>query len=257
MNPYLENPAIWQEFHNRLIVAIADDLAPKLRPKYRAAVERRVYEDAGNDLTLIGRPDTTVFCAQSKLAPITPPLITATGGTVIMEPVMVEVPMPEEIKERYLEIRDVLTSEVVTTLELISPSNKRPGKGRSLYEEKRLKILGSFTHLVEIDLIRAFTPLPFLGNVKPSLYRILISRAQQRPRAALYPFNLSTPIPVFSMPLKPEDPEPLVDLQALVHQVYDRAAYDLEIDYRQDPVPPLSDEDGVWLETVLNQQELR
>lgn len=51
MNPYLEHPARWQEFHDRLIVAIADELGPKLRPKYRAAVEERIYEDAGNDLT--------------------------------------------------------------------------------------------------------------------------------------------------------------------------------------------------------------
>ena len=109
---------------------------------------------------------------------------------MIAEPVMVEVPMPEEIQERYLEVRDVTTGEVVTTLELISPSNKRLGRGRSRYEEKRLMVLGSRTHLIEVDLIRAFNPLPIRGNMPFSLYRILISRADQRPLAALYPFNL-------------------------------------------------------------------
>jgi Protein of unknown function (DUF4058) len=39
MDPYLEAPEFWSEVHNRLIVAIADNLSPKLRPRYRVAVE--------------------------------------------------------------------------------------------------------------------------------------------------------------------------------------------------------------------------
>ena len=42
MNPYLEHPALWSEVHKRLIVAIADALFPKLRPKYRVAIEERI-----------------------------------------------------------------------------------------------------------------------------------------------------------------------------------------------------------------------
>lgn len=38
MNPYLENPELWPEVHSRLIIAIADAIAPQLRPKYRVAV---------------------------------------------------------------------------------------------------------------------------------------------------------------------------------------------------------------------------
>ncbi|MBV8884760.1 MAG: DUF4058 family protein [Chroococcidiopsidaceae cyanobacterium CP_BM_RX_35] len=49
-----------------------------------------------------------------------------------------------------------------------------------------------------------------------------------RPRAALYPFGLSDSIPRFPVPLKPNEPELIVDLQSLLHQVYDRAGYDLE-----------------------------
>jgi hypothetical protein len=44
MNPYLESPQLWSEFHSRLIVAIADILNPQIMPKYRAAVERQIYE---------------------------------------------------------------------------------------------------------------------------------------------------------------------------------------------------------------------
>lgn len=253
MNPYLEYPGRWQEFHSRLIVAIADELGPRVRPKYRAAVELRVYEDASDELTLIGRPDTTVFQAM----PNTELMASPPSGLVTVEPVMVEVPVPEAMRERYLEIREVSSGEVVTTLELVSPSNKRSGKGRTLYEEKRLAIFRSRTHLVEVDLIRSFTPLPVRGNVQPSLYRILISRSHQRPRAALYPFGLSDGIPPFPVPLKPNEPELIVDLQSLLHQVYDRSGYDLEIDYTQAPVPPLKGEDAIWANELLKQQNLR
>ncbi len=43
MNPYLELPALWHEFHNRLIVAISDALTPYLQPRYYVAVETRTY----------------------------------------------------------------------------------------------------------------------------------------------------------------------------------------------------------------------
>ena len=251
MDPYLEQPQLWPEFHNRLLVAIADRLGPQLRPKYRVAIEKRVYQDAVEDLQ-IGRPDAAIFRtgSEQKLAP-------HPQGQVLVEPVMVELPMPEEMTERFLEIREIDTGEVITTLELLSPSNKRAGKGRQLYTEKRLKVLSSQTHLVEIDLIRAFGPLPLRGETAPSLYRILVSRVEQRPMAALYSFNLSDPIPSFPMPLQPDAPLVWVDLQDLVNGVYDRASYDLAIDYRQPPVPPLSALDAAWAQDWLVAQGIQ
>ncbi|PSN13996.1 hypothetical protein C7293_13470 [filamentous cyanobacterium CCT1] len=248
MDPYLEQQGLWPEFHNRLLVAIADVLGPQLRPKYRVAIEKRVYQDAAADLQ-IGRPDAAVFRATSEanLAP-------QRQGQIVVEPVMVELPMPEEITERFLEIREVGTEAVVTTLELLSPSNKRAGKGRQLYEAKRLKVLGSQTHLVEIDLIRAFGPLPLRGATAASLYRIVVSRVEQRPLAALYGFNLSDPIPSFPVPLQADDRPVWVDLQDLVNGLYDRASYDLAINYSQDPIPPLSPTDAVWAREWLMSQ---
>lgn len=36
MDPYLENPAWWQDFHHRFITYAAEALFPTLRPRYRA-----------------------------------------------------------------------------------------------------------------------------------------------------------------------------------------------------------------------------
>ncbi|MEB3829953.1 DUF4058 family protein, partial [Phormidium sp. CCY1219] len=49
MNPYLEQPDFWPEVHHLLISLLLESLVPQLRPKYRVAIEKRVYEMAGND----------------------------------------------------------------------------------------------------------------------------------------------------------------------------------------------------------------
>ncbi len=60
MNPYLENPEIWPAVHNRLIIAIADFLVPKLLPKYFVDIEQRVEQTTGEEIILVGLPDVTV-----------------------------------------------------------------------------------------------------------------------------------------------------------------------------------------------------
>lgn len=157
--------------------------------------------------------------------------------------------MPEEARERYLEIRLVVTGQVVTVVEVLSPKNKRPGEGREQYNARRYKVLESLSHLVEIDLLRAGEALPMAGAI-PSDYRILVSRADRRPKAELYPFNVREPIPVVFLPLLPGDDEPRVDLHGLLQHIYEEAALDLVIDYRQPPVPPVTDSDFQWIQAL-------
>jgi hypothetical protein len=99
-------------------------------------------------------------------------------------------------------------------IEVLSPKNKKRGKGRAAYERKRSRVLGSLSNLIEIDLLRANPPMTMLGTVQPTHYRIIVSRSEQRPQADLYGFNLTEPTPSFPLPLKPEDSEPSVDLQS-------------------------------------------
>ena len=42
-----------------------------------------------------------------------------------------------------------------------------------------------------------------------------------------------------------------MDLGSLIQAVYERAGYDLVIDYAQPPVPPLRDEDAAWADETL------
>lgn len=241
MNPYLENPSLWSEVHSWLIVELARSLNPSLVPKYRAAVEKRVYLDA----LLVGIPDASVF----QQTPESEPSSVVTTG-VLSKPIRVTVPLTEEITERYLEIREVKTGRVVTVVEVLSPKNKRVGEGRDKYLTKRQKVLNSGTHLVEIDLLRTGNFMPMAEAIR-SDYRILVSRANLRPEAELYPFNVRESIPQFLLPLQPSDQEPVVNLSEVLGQVYQEAALDLAIDYSVQPVPPLSESDFQWVQSLM------
>lgn len=261
MNPYLEHPAFWSSFHTRLMVAIADTLAPLLRPEYYIEVETRTYNDQEDrededDELLVGIPDATVLAANSSKTSserTRKQLQVEVGGALTQKrPQLVTLPMPNTVKERYLEVREIGTDTVITVIEVLSPKNKKKGAGRVAYERKRRRVLGSLSNLIEIDLLRGYPPMTMMGQVQPTDYRIVVSRSEQRPEADLYSFNLPEPIPNFPLPLKPEDEEPLVDLQMIVVGVCDRAGYNDRIDYRQ-PVPPpkLSEADQQWVDELL------
>ena len=248
MNPYLENPELWPEVHHWILTLLAESLIPQLRPKYRVAVEKRVYHDTDGNSVLIGISDVTIA---RSLKPITQKLSNIAVASPPVKPITVNIPIPEEIRETYLEVREIATGEVITVIELLSPKNKRQGEGRKAYQTKRLQILGSSTHLIEIDLLRAGESMPILDNDIKSDYRILVSRSQLRPRAELYPFNLSEAIPPFFLPLQKSDIEPLVNLQNVIQDLFDRAGLDLAIDYNSQPVPPIQETDLIWVNELL------
>jgi Protein of unknown function (DUF4058) len=240
MNPYLEDPAIWVELHSWLIVQLARSLNPQLTPKYRAAVEKRVYTDT----VLVGIPDVSVFSKSSIPAKV------ATATLVATTPQRVAVPMIEEVQESYLEIREIATGQVVTAIELLSPKNKRSGEGQNQYNAKRNRVLNSATNLIEIDLLRTGIA-PLITEIIASQYRVLISRSSMRPAADLYAFNLRDLIPVFPLPLLMGDREPLINLESLLDQIYEEAALDLAIDYTCPPKIKLQDEDWEWVQYLF------
>jgi Protein of unknown function (DUF4058) len=239
MNPYLEQPEFWSDFHTQLVTALARVLIPQVLPKYRVVTEKWIYQIADAATIGIGRPDVTVQQRRgepSKRAIAIAPAATST------QPIQVKLPLPEEVQQAYLEVRDVATQEVVTTIEVLSPANKR-SDGRRKYALKRQAVLGSLTHLVEIDLLRDGEPLPILPPSPVSHYRILVSRSDTRPMADLYAFNLGDRIPDFPIPLRLEDTEPVINLQAIVNELYEQLGYAYFIDYTNPPPPPwLSEE---------------
>jgi hypothetical protein len=252
MDPYLEHPGLWPDVHNALIARLRDDLAPRLRPRYFVAIEQRTYLSEPEGLIFAGRPDAAVVSHK-----LHEPQAPYDSESLAEGAVMVELPLPDEIRETYLEVRSVGDEQVITVLEILSPTNKRPGQGRQLYEHKRLLSLGTLTNLVEVDLLRDGEPMPMWGNGHGAHYRILVSRASRRPRGDLLPFTVRQAIPAFRLPLRRNDEEPLVELNALVHDLYQHAGYDLRLNYQAEAEPPLEGEDAAWADELLREAGLR
>ncbi|MFY7803655.1 MAG: DUF4058 family protein [Limnoraphis robusta] len=265
MNPCLEHPDFWPEVHNRLIVAIADSLTPEVRPKYEVAIEKRVYElnDTNTDSLLVGVPDlavkrqsqTSERLPSERLQSESVPSNVAVAHSTTQK-ITVTLPLPEVVRQAYLEVREITTRSVVTVIEVLSPVNKRAGEGREIYLKKRQRVLGSLTNLVEIDLLRGWQPMPILGENIQSDYRVLVSDQEHRPNAELYPFNLRDRLPSFSIPLRSEDVEPMLNLQELFTTIDDRAGYDYRINYENylsELVPPLTESEQSWVQELLQQ----
>lgn len=240
MNPYLESPYRWPEIHTWLMVELARSLNPQILPKYRAAVETRVYIDS----TPVGIPDASVYAQGDRT-----PNKTQTSVAVTTKPERVILPMPWEVSERYLEIREVATKRVLTVIEVLSPANKRGGEGRKKYLEKRQAVLSSATHFIEIDLLRKGKPMP-VGGGQQADYQIIVSRAGDRPTAERYAFNLRETMPQFSLPLAKGDTEPTIDLHRALNTVCQETGIDIGIDYTTQPQPPLSTEDFTWAQSL-------
>ncbi len=255
MDPYLEQPAFWSPFHNRLMVGLANRISPLLRPQYYVEVETRTYLDMPEGELLIGIPDAVVLRNSQAMVEIDQSLAPEKSNIAVKTlPQTVTLPVPTEVKERYLEVREVNNDRVVTAIELLSPANKRAGKGREVYDAKRTAILSSSSHFVEIDLLRSKSPFTILG-ASVSDYYVLVSRASQRPQAQFYAFGLRDELPEFLLPLKAPDEamakpflrEIAVDLQSIFQEVCEQASYDLRIDYSQSvPAPALSQENQDW-----------
>ena len=250
MDPYLEQSGIWNQIHTDLIVYIRTHLASVLRPRYVVAIEQRTFAESGEQLLSIGKPDVLAVLP-SLPAPVAGPLVAEAVPVLaeVREGYRVRLPMPEDVIQRYLEVRDQVSGEAITVIEILSPSNKR--SHRREYLEKRMDILASETNLVEIDLLRAGSPMPMTGKTPSTHYRILVSRAWERPYAQALLFNIQQPIPDIPIPLRQEESEVNLPLNQLLHEIYDNGGYDLMLDYSRPPETPLDSVTAEWAVPLL------
>ncbi|HEX4589557.1 MAG TPA: DUF4058 family protein, partial [Gemmataceae bacterium] len=149
----------------------------------------------------------------------------------------------------FVEIRDRRNRRLVTIIELLSPSNKNPGPDRDHYVNKRNRTLASPTNLVEIDLLRGGPRMPLAEKVGGD-YGILVSRYTDRPKAEWYAVGLREPIPKVPVPMAEEHLPLVLDIQAVIHQLYDAGGY-YKFMYESTPIPPLAADDDSWARGIL------
>ena len=255
MDPYLEVSSLWPDVHHELISEIRSALNSQVFPKYIACIETRIYI---THETKPRRRSVVADMSIEKPASAKPAKITNRGTIALIdEPIIVPYPLLDEVEEARVEIKDRETDDLVSVIEILSPTNKTPGtEGRESFENKRREIFASNAHWVEIDLLRA--GLPFTETFLPrSDYRIFVSRGDDRRNMRCWPISVRDKLPVIGIPLKDKDPDAALDLGRILTASYDEAHYESRIDYAKPPRPPLSPADAKWANKLLREKGMR
>jgi hypothetical protein len=250
MDPWLEDPPLWPDVHDSLIVYLREQLQPLLLPRYFAAIGQRLYVE-GPDRNIA--PDLWIRAGRRPEAEAAQAAVVAE----VDEPLVAEIEALE-VHESYIEIRDLHGGQdVVTVIEVVSPANKQPGPGRKSYQAKQREVLASAAHLVEIDLLRGgrhVLALPRWTARRRASYDYLVSinrAVGERHRFQFYPCRLRERLPRIGVPLKGDDADVPLDLQAALTRVYEAGAYDQRAHYTKPCHPPLSNEDQAWAAKLM------
>jgi hypothetical protein len=245
MNPYLEQEEVWQDFHQSFLPLLRESLNAHVRPAYIVKLEEHlfIHELDGEQRRLLGRADAAVIEARN-------PVESGVTATIAPAPAYGRLPAAVDIERHgYLEIQDRRSRELVTVVELLSRSNKKPGPDREQYLAKRRELSISNVHLVEIDLLRGGPRLP-LEDLPACDYCVLVSRVEERPRVGIWPIHLREPLQKIPIPLRRPDADVWIDLQSLLHRLYDAAGY-ADYIYSGSPQPPLAPDDAAWAEQFV------
>lgn len=261
MNPWLESH--WGDVHTCLTTYARDQLQPQLPPGLRARIEEYVAVEEADveserprarfapDVRVIERPYAPKAFRGS-----------ATVLAALAEPVIV----PRESEPETLHQIQIVDTQaghrIVTSIEFLSLANKVGEEGREQYRKKQRNMLAGGVNLVEIDLLRAgkwVLAVPKGHVPKPCRepYRISVVRAVRQDVAEVDSVSLREPLPSVRVPLRSEDEDVPLTLQPLLDLAYVNGRYWEDIDYAEDPDPPLSGPDADWAEQILRQNGLR
>jgi uncharacterized protein DUF4058 len=252
MDPYIEACGLWGDFHHDLISEIKHALARAAPERYLVRAGERSYVVLVEQEGKTSRPflpDISVTTDRPKKP------ARKKGGTALAErvlkaePVLMRAFIEEDHREAFVEIYEATPEQrLVTSIEVLSPSNKRPHTpGWDLYLRKRQSLLLGDVNLVEIDLLRSGQRMPMLDPWPDSPYTLLVARAKKYDLCQVWPVYCQMPSPSIPVPLAKPDPDIPLALQPMIDAIYQRSRYERSIDYSKPLTPPLDPAETGWL----------
>jgi hypothetical protein len=244
MDPFLEDPAYWPDFHSRFINNLADAISDVLPDQYEANLGERVYlVEHDPEARKLMSPDIGVSDVPG------PREGRPSSGATTLEPVTIPLTMLEGPRETYIEILHKPDRQLVTVLELSSPANKEQ-PGRTEYLAKRRAVPFQMVDLVELDLLRGGRRMPSQVALPAGDYIYLVARGERRPDAEVFAWTVRDPLPRLPVPLRAPDPDVTFDLSAVFRTTYDRGRFGRKVSYARVP-QGLRAEDREWAALLL------
>lgn len=261
MDPFLEAPEFFPGFHKRFMVFLEEKLQKALpRPYFANTGERIWIEYSQRHID----PDANIHRHNGGRKP-QPAKSRPSGGVALVDmpqPVVVKVLSDPRI-ETFVEIYrdDGKRKRLVCTVEMLSPVNKKAGEtAQALYRQKQVEILGSKTHLVELDFLRSgrhttAVPLDSALLVTGRFdYHVCCHRFDRADEFLVYPIRLQDPLPIIGFPLLGADPDVPIKLQEIFDHAYEAGPHSI-IDYKNDKVePPLRPDLKKWMGKLFKQK---
>lgn len=251
MDPFIESSGLWEDFHSHFIELIATKLAATAPARYLVRTGERSYvalvESEGNVQRRF-MPDVKITSGKKRQRRKKGTVALA-RSPVATKPMQMRAFVDEEFRETFVEIYEADPElRLVTSIEVLSPSNKRPDTpGWDLYQRKRKTVLLAGVNLVEIDLVREGQRMPMLDEWPESPYALLVTRSEKNMVCSIWPAHFRLPLPPLPIPLARPDPDIQLQLQPMIDGIYRRFRYDRSIDYHATLSPPLSPGDAAWL----------
>ena len=245
MDPFLEGPASWSDFHSTFVHCWREAIADGLPDDYEANINERVYlVETDPEVRKLIKPDVAISQGEQPSAGHT------TAVLATLEPVTLSLEIIDGVRELFIEILHRPELSLVATLELLSPANKE-NPGRTEYLSKRTAILRQNVHLVELDLLHCGQRVPSPRALPSADYYYLIARAEQRPDCQVYHWKLSDSLPKLPVPLRPPHADVIVDLAQVFTTAYERGRFRRRLRYDLPCPAPLRDDQRSWVETVV------
>jgi Protein of unknown function (DUF4058) len=248
IDPFLEAQGRWRDLHASLITYSRDALNEVLSENYVAQIDEQIRLVSPDAVVGVLYPDVLVGREpRGRSAPIDAPH----GSALTLEPFTVPLMKGdlEEVRDTWIEIRNLPRLELVTVIEVLSPTNKT-GAGRVEYLDKRDGYIDRPVNLVELDLLLGGRRLPMKRPMPPGDYYALVARAERRPDCDVYALSLREALPSIPIPLKAPDPDVRLNLAEVVALAYERGRYGRTIDYTRPLDLPLQAEDKTWAEQI-------
>ena len=220
MDPYLEDPAFWPDFHATFVPICREVLGETLPENYDAHVETNteLVAISAEERRLI-EPDVFVSGPRPKKRPRR----RSTSSVATAEQVTLRAPIYKEVRNRWINVLHRPTNVVVTVIEVLSPTNK-DGRGLAEYEAKRERLLTRDVNLIELNLLVGGERAEIESAWPAGVYYALIARPEDRPRADILHWGVRDPLPTLPIPLREPDPDASLDLARAFALAYERAA---------------------------------